>query len=243
MSSNNVTPYESTDSKKEQISTMFDRIAPKYDLLNRVLSLGVDQYWRGCLIRHLKSYAPQKILDLATGTGDVALAAAARLQPEHILGIDISTKMLDIGKEKANRKGLDKVIEYREGDAENLGESDNTFDAVTVAFGVRNFENTLIGLKECYRVLKPGGVLAILEFTTPTLFPFKQLYHTYFKYVLPLVGRITSKDPKAYTYLFESVQAFAQGKDFLVLLDQAGFTKEKYKKLTLGICALYTAEK
>ncbi|MBX2816641.1 MAG: bifunctional demethylmenaquinone methyltransferase/2-methoxy-6-polyprenyl-1,4-benzoquinol methylase UbiE [Saprospiraceae bacterium] len=238
-----VTPYGGDQSKKQQVGQMFDRIAPRYDLLNRVLSLGIDQFWRARLIRALRSHDPEMILDMATGTGDVALAAAAKLGPKRVLGVDIASEMLSIGAQKAKRKNLDHIIEFRQGDAENIKDADNTYDAVTVAFGVRNFENTHQGLKECYRVLKNGGRIGILEFTHPTMFPIKQLYHLYFKYVLPVIGRITSKDEKAYTYLFESVQTFAQGEDFLNLLRKAGFSNCSHHKLTLGICALYLAEK
>lgn len=239
----NVTPYSDGSSKKEQVGRMFDRIAGRYDLLNRVLSLGIDQWWRAKLISHLHPYQPERLLDVATGTGDVAIAAARKLKPKEILAVDIAPKMLEVGRAKIAKAQLTDTITFAESDAENLISSDNSFDALTVAFGVRNFQDTVAGLKECHRVLKPGGRIAILEFSQPTIFPFKQIYHFYFSKILPLIGRITSQDSKAYTYLFESVQTFAQGEDFLELLRKVGFADCQHKKLTLGICALYTAGK
>jgi len=238
-----VKPYTESESKKKQVSTMFNRIAPYYDLLNRVLSLGIDTVWRKKAINTLKSDKPQVILDVATGTADVAMETARRLQPERIIGIDISAQMLEVGQRKIEKRGLDTVIELQEGDSENLPFPDNTFDAVTVAFGVRNFEHLEKGLAEMNRVLKPGGKLVVLEFSKPTLFPFKQLFNGYFKYILPAIGRLTSKDPKAYRYLYESVQAFPDGQDFVHILDKTGYTQNQCKPLTLGICSLYQGRK
>jgi len=238
-----VKPYTEQESKKGQVSTMFNRIAPYYDFLNRLLSLGIDTTWRKKAIRKLKADQPQLILDVATGTADVAMETARQLDPEKIVGIDISTQMLDIGRRKIKKNGMDTIIELQEGDSENLPFADNTFDAVTVAFGVRNFEHLEKGLTEMNRVLKPGGKLVVLEFSRPTLFPFRQLFNGYFKYILPLIGRLTSKDPKAYRYLYESVQAFPDGQDFVDFLQKTGYTNNQCKPLTLGICSLYWGQK
>lgn len=241
--SKTVKPYEAEGSKKQQVSTMFDRIAPYYDFLNRLLSLGIDTIWRKKAINLLKADQPQKILDVATGTADVAIEAANSLSPEKIVGVDISVEMLEVGRKKIQRKGLQEIIRLEEGDSENLPFPDNTFDALTVAFGVRNFENLEQGLREMQRVLKPGGKVVILEFSKPTVFPFRQLYHFYFKNILPFIGKFTSKDPKAYRYLYESVQAFPDGDQFLNILSQTGYKSNRCIPLTLGICSIYLGEK
>lgn len=238
-----VKPYEKEGSKKEQIGKMFDRIAPRYDFLNRLLSLGTDVYWRRRAIRTLRGTNPGLVLDVATGTGDVAIEILRQLNPEKIIGVDIANEMLEIGRRKMKRKGLDDRIELQYGDSENLPFAGNMFDAVTVAFGVRNFENLEQGLTEMRRVLKDEGQLVVLEFSRPTVPPFKQLYNIYFKNVLPFIGRITSKDPKAYHYLYESVQAFPDGKNFENLLSKTGYKCIDSKPLTLGICTIYTAKK
>jgi demethylmenaquinone methyltransferase / 2-methoxy-6-polyprenyl-1,4-benzoquinol methylase len=241
--SNSIKPYDSGGSKKAQVSKMFGNIAPWYDFLNHFLSLGIDISWRKKAIRALREFKPKSILDVATGTADLALEAHRVLKPERIAGIDISQEMLEVGKIKIAKKGLSDAIELMVGDCDNLPFGSNTFDAVTVAFGVRNFENPDLGLKEMNRVLKSGGHVAILEFSSPTLFPFRQLYNFYFKYMLPLIGRITSKDPKAYSYLYESVQAFPDGREFVKRLERLGFQNATHKPLTLGICTLYLAKK
>lgn len=238
-----VTPYKAEESKKKQVERMFDNIAPKYDLLNRVLSLGIDIWWRRRALGYLRTKQPKEILDVATGTADVAIMAAKMLQPRRIVGIDIANQMLDIGREKIIRQGLAQVVELETGDSERLRFADASFDAVTVAFGVRNFENLPLGLSEMLRVLRPGGRAVILEFSRPHLFPFKQLYNAYFKYVLPLIGRLTSRDMRAYSYLFESVQAFPEGPDFLTILSKTGYQNPQCERLTLGICSIYIAEK
>jgi demethylmenaquinone methyltransferase/2-methoxy-6-polyprenyl-1,4-benzoquinol methylase len=239
-----VTPYNDADGKKAQVERMFDNIAPKYDLLNRALSLGIDVSWRKRAIGYLKKEKPMdRILDVATGTADVALMTAKMLNPKHITGIDISNQMLEFGREKIKTQGLETVITLETGDSENLRFDTGSFDAVTVAFGVRNFENLEKGLAEMLRVLRPGGRVVILEFSRPHLFPFKQLYNSYFKYVLPLIGRLTSRDMRAYTYLFESVQAFPEGDDFLSILTKTGYQNPQCERLTLGICSIYTAVK
>lgn len=240
---NKVNPYSDKGSKREQVESMFDKIAPYYDFLNHLLTLNIDVLWRKKTINSLKEQAPMKILDIATGTGDLAIMAVERLNPKEVIGLDLSAKMLAIGQEKINKKKLQNFITLTQGDSENLPFEDNTFDAITVGFGVRNFEHLEKGLKEIFRVLKPEGKLAILEFSMPTAFPFKQGYHFYFKNILPLIGRITSKDPRAYTYLYESVQAFPDGNKFTQILEGINFKSSKCKPLTLGICSLYTATK
>ncbi len=238
-----VTPYNADESKKAQVERMFDKIAPRYDLLNRVLSLGVDVWWRKRALGYLKAGRPQEILDVATGTADVAILAAKILKPKRIVGIDIANQMLDFGRQKIRDQGMESLIELKTGDSENLEFPDQSFDAVTVAFGVRNFEHLERGLAEMLRVLRPGGQAVILEFSRPNIFPFKQLYNTYFKYVLPLIGRLTSRDMRAYSYLFESVQAFPEGPDFLTILSKTGYQNPQCERLTLGICSIYIAEK
>ncbi|HNL38333.1 MAG TPA: bifunctional demethylmenaquinone methyltransferase/2-methoxy-6-polyprenyl-1,4-benzoquinol methylase UbiE [Saprospiraceae bacterium] len=238
-----VTPYNDAEAKKAQVERMFDNIAPRYDLLNRVLSLGIDVQWRKKALNYLRELAPQSLLDVATGTADVAIMAARQLSPKQVVGIDIANQMLDIGREKIRKAGWQEVISLETGDSENLRFADNSFDAVTVAFGVRNFENLEKGLSEMCRVLRPGGRVVILEFSKPGIFPIKQLYNSYFKYVLPLIGRLTSRDVRAYTYLFESVQAFPEGRDFLNILSKTGYQNPQCERLTLGICSIYTATK
>ena len=242
MAKTSVNPYGSTEGKKAEVERMFDKIAPKYDLLNRVLSLGIDVRWRKKAIGYLKE-KPQEILDVATGTADVALLMAKILRPKSIIGIDIANQMLDLGREKIQKQGLPDMIKLETGDSEQLRFADNSFDAVTVAFGVRNFENLEKGLAEMFRVLRPGGRVVVLEFSKPHVFPFKQIYNAYFKYVLPLIGRLTSRDMRAYTYLFESVQAFPEGNDFIQVLTKTGYQNPSCERLTLGICSIYSATK
>lgn len=238
-----ITPYEDTESKKSQVSRMFNRIAPYYDFLNRFLSVGIDQYWRRVAIGQLKEDDPKTVLDVATGTADLAIETVRRLSPQKVIGVDISTQMLDIGRQKIKRKGLENMIQLLEGDSENLPFADNTFDAITVAFGVRNFEHVGKGLEDMLRVLKPGGKVVVLEFSKPKIFPFKQLFQLYFKYLLPLIGRLTSKDSRAYSYLYESVQAFPEGEDFLKIMNKTGYKSNQCKSLTLGVCSVYTGQK
>ena len=238
-----VKPYQQEGSKKEQVSQMFDNIAPKYDALNRTLSLGIDKLWRKRAIKILKTYNPSKILDVATGTADVALAISSNIENSHITGVDISKEMLEYGKVKVKNQDKSERIELQQGDSENLQFEKETFDAVTVAFGVRNFENLEKGLAEMLRVTKSGGCVLILEFSRPHTFPFKQLFQFYFKNILPLIGKMGSKDPKAYKYLFESVQAFPEGKQFLEILRNLGYKNVRQEELSFGICSIYVGEK
>ncbi len=238
-----VVPYkDQSKSKKEQVAQMFDNISPKYDLLNRVLSMGIDISWRKKAIKMLSKEQPKLILDVATGTADFALEALS-LQPEKIIGVDISEGMLNLGKEKIAKMNLSHKIELQMGDSERLLFADETFDAVIVSFGVRNFENLEKGLQDIYRVLKRGGTLIVLEFSQPQGFIFSRLYHFYSKYILPTVGRIVSKDSAAYTYLPESVKAFPFGKDFLAIMEKVGFTNTEVKELTFGISSIYKGKK
>lgn len=222
---------------------MFNDIAFRYDFLNRFMSLGIDIYWRKVALRRLKKLKPRYILDVATGTGDLAIMANKMLQPDKILGIDISEGMLSFGREKVAKAGLADKITLELGDSETISAPDTTFDAITVAFGVRNFENLEKGLSEMWRVLKPGGKLVILEFSNPTIFPIKQLYNTYFRYITPLIGKFVSKSKAAYEYLPSSVKAFPQGEVMVNILKNTGFQDVTCKTLTFGICSVYSASR
>lgn len=221
---------------------MFNNISYRYDFLNHFLSVGIDRIWRKTAIGMLKPLKPRFILDVATGTGDFAIAALT-LQPDKVTGIDISEGMLKIGRKKIEKRGLTGKIELSEGDSENLRFSDNTFDAVTVGFGVRNFEDLTKGLAEILRVMRPGAMLVVLEFSRPRKFPMRQLYNFYFKNILPGLGRLISRDPSAYTYLPESVEAFPDGTDFENILRKVGFKETACKPLTFGISSIYTGRK
>lgn len=237
-----VVPYKDKQgSKKEQVATMFDNISENYDFLNHFLSAGIDIVWRKKAIKLLKKDNPKIILDIATGTGDFAIEALA-LHPDKVIGVDISEGMLEVGRKKMTKKGI-KNIEMVSGDSEGLQFEDNKFDAVIVAFGVRNFEHLEKGLEDMFRVLKPGGRAVILEFSKPTKFPMKQLYNFYFKYILPVIGKVVSKDNSAYTYLPESVAQFPDGSKFLNILDKIGFKETQCKALTFGISSIYTGLK
>lgn len=238
-----VVPYKDEQKgKKEQVAEMFNNISKRYDLLNHVLSLGIDIIWRKKAIKLLQKDQPKLILDIATGTGDFAIEALA-LNPDKVIGVDISEGMLDVGRKKMIKKGLDSRIEMQLGDSEKLLFEDNKFDAIIVAFGVRNFENLEKGLTDMYRVLKPGGKTVIVEFSKPKSFPFKQLYNFYFKSILPVVGKLISKDNSAYTYLPESVKAFPDGQAFLDIFESAGFKSTQCKTLTFGISSIYIGSK
>ena len=237
-----IKPYTEEGSKKEQVAQMFDNISGRYDLLNHLLSMNIDKLWRRTAVKLLKPYNPGVLLDVATGTGDFAVELM-RLAPQEIKGIDISSGMLEVGKEKMKKKGLSNTIELQLGDAENIDYPDEYFEAVTVAFGVRNFENLRTGLDEIRRVLKAGKPLAVLEFSKPKSFPFKQFYNFYFRFVLPTVGKTISSDPRAYTYLPESVSAFPEGDEFINFLKAAGYHNVREYRQTFGITTIYIAEK
>lgn len=233
---------ESTLSKKEQVEKMFDSIAGKYDFLNRLLSLRIDVLWRNKVVGMLRPVHPKRILDVATGTGDLAIALSS-LQPEKITGLDLSQNMLDAGKVKIHQKGLSELIDMIKGDSEKMAFADNTFDAVTVSFGVRNFENLESGLGEIYRVLKPGGMFIILEFSKVKTFPLKQFYHLYFSYITPWIGKLFSKDNKAYTYLPKSVAVFPEGEEMCHILQHLGFKHPVCKPVSFGIASIYQCTK
>ena len=236
-----VTPYNNTETKKKQVTKMFDNIAGSYDFLNHTLSLGMDNIWRKIAIKELGN-KPATILDIATGTADFAISAS-KYTKATITGIDISQGMLDVGVEKITKKGLTNRIQLQLADSEKLPFQDNSYDAITAGFGVRNFEDLNKGLSEMYRTLKSGGKVAILEPSEPTNFPLKQFYNLYFHHILPLIGGIISKDKNAYTYLPDSVSAFPSGKDFLTELDKVGFKESKHIPLTFGIVSLFIAIK
>lgn len=228
---------------KSPIAAMFDRISPSYDRLNHMLSLSIDKVWRRRTSKTVSKHQPGTILDLATGTADLALLLAKKNPQAHIIGMDISEKMMEIGKAKINNQGLEKQIELRFGNAVSLPFENNTFDAVTCAFGVRNFENLEKGLSEISRVTKSGGKVYILEFSMPKRFPVKHLYRIYFKNILPKIGRAVSKDEGAYSYLPSSVEQFPKPKDFQQMLLHHDLANCKVRKLTFGIVMLYTATK
>lgn len=239
-----IVPFkESGKSKKKQVEEMFDKIAFRYDFLNHFLSAGVDVGWRKKAIRELVSLKPKKVLDVATGTGDVAILTYKILKPEEIIGIDISEGMLSIGKKKIETLGLQKHIELLKGDSETIIFEDNSFDAVTVAFGVRNFENLEKGLNEIKRILRPNGKLVILEFTNPTLPIIKDLYNFYSNIIIPAIGKLVSRNRNAYQYLNDSVQKFPEKEVFKNILKKIGYKNATCKTLSLGICSIYCGEK
>ncbi len=233
----------SGEGKKEQVAAMFDDIAPKYDFLNRFLSAGIDISWRKKAIKYLKEIAPQKILDVATGTADVALLTHKILKPAQIIGIDISEGMLQLGRKKITAQSAEKVITLINGDSAALPFEPNAFDAVTVAFGVRNFEHLEKGLAEILRVLRPGGRLVVLEFSKPGAPVMKQLYNFYMRFITPNVGKAFSKNATAYKYLDESITKFPEGKNFTKILSDLGYVNIIYKPLSLGICSIYCGTK
>lgn len=232
-----------TESKKVQVEDMFNQIAPKYDLLNHALSLNIDKLWRRKVVKLLSKEKASTVLDVATGTCDLAIAIARKANPSAITGVDLSEEMLNVGKQKVKKLGFANQIKLQKADAENLPFADNSFDAITVAFGVRNFENLEAGLKEMYRVMKPNGTCIILEFTMPIRFPIKQLYNFYFRYILPLIGRMVSNHKSAYTYLPESVKAFPQRQKFTQIMEQCGYNNTEFKILSFGIAAIYIGKK
>ena len=239
-----IVPFQDSGlDKKQQVARMFDSIAFKYDFLNRFLSAGIDVQWRKKAISQLKSLHPQQVLDVATGTGDVAIMTYNQLKPAKITGIDISEGMLELGRKKIEKMGLEPFISLENGDSETINYPDNTFDAITVAFGVRNFENLEKGLKEMYRVLKPGGKLVVLEFSRPKQAGFKNLYNLYMNVVAPGVGKLFSKNRAAYQYLNDSVQSFPERDQFMQIVQSTGYKDTYFKPLSLGICCIYCGSK
>lgn len=237
-----ITPY-STGSKAMQVEQMFDHIAPTYDTLNHRLSWDIDRGWRKKAIRQLLPYQPKTMLDIATGTGDFAILAAEMLRPQKLIGTDISEGMMDIGRQKVAQQGLDDIISFEKEDCTALSYDNDTFDAVTAAFGIRNFADLDKGLQEMCRVLKKGGHLSIVELTSPVFFPMKQLFHIYAHTVLPIYGRLISKDTAAYSYLTKTIEAFPQGEQMMEILKKAGFCDTQFKRLTFGVCTMYFATK
>ena len=239
-----VTPYsDQATTKTDQVRQMFDAIAPAYDFMNRAMTLGIDIWWRRLAVKRLKRIAPAHILDVATGTGDFAIQLNDSLHPQHITGIDLSPGMLAEAQRKVKEKGLQEVISFEEGDCMALPMQDNTFDAVTVAFGVRNFEHLQQGYQEMARVLRPGGMLCVLELSTPTNKLIRWFYDLYTLHIIPAIGSIKSGDKSAYRYLPNSIAAVPQGDDMLQLMRNAGLKEATFRRLTLGVCTIYTAVK
>lgn len=239
-----IKPYaDSAETKREQVETMFNRIAPTYDRLNHSLSLGIDRRWRSKAIDALKPFAPQTILDVATGTGDFAILAAQRLDPDRIFAVDISEGMMDMGREKVKAAGLDNVIFFDKEDCTDLSYDDDTFDAVTVAYGARNFANLEEGLCEMWRVLVPDGHLMLVELTTPQRAPMRQLFWLYAHVVMPLVGRLVSHDASAYTYLPRTMEAFPQAERLVPMMRHCGFREVTFRRFTFGLSTMYLATK
>lgn len=241
--SEKILPYNGAEGKTVQVKRMFDSIAGKYDLLNHTLSLGFDKVWRRKTIHALKPFAPATILDIATGTGDLAIALYRELKPDQVIGADISEEMMNVGRKKVTEAGYSGYISFEWQDCLNLSYPPGRFDAVTAAFGVRNFEDIEKGISEMFRVLRPGGHLMILELTTPEHFPMKQLFAFYSHTVIPSIGRMVSKEKNAYNYLPASIKVVPQGKVMTGLLERAGFKEAKVRTFTFGICSLYTAIK
>jgi len=239
----NYPPVGEAEGKAQDVEAMFDAIAPRYDLLNRVLSFGIDVWWRKRAVALLKEENPRRILDVATGTADLALEAQQTLEPEKVVGVDISEEMLAFGRKKIAARGLSDRVVLRTGDAQKLPFSDHQFDAVLVAFGVRNFEDLDVGLTDMRRVLRPGGSLVVLEFSQPQVFPIKQLYEFYSRHILPRIGRTISQNEGAYQYLPDSVAAFPSGPDFLGRMRAVGYSDLQWKPLTFGIASLYYGRK
>ena len=238
-----IKPYGNDGKKSEQVEEMFDNIAPAYDKLNHTLSMGIDRSWRRKAIKYLLPFHPRRIMDVATGTGDFAILACRELQPDALIGTDISEGMMEIGRQKVKQLGLENTISFAKEDCLNLSFQDESFDAITAAFGIRNFQNLDQGLKEMCRVLKKGGHLCIVELTTPVSFPMKQLFSIYSNTVLPMYGKLISKDQSAYSYLNKTIEAFPQGEVMMEVFKKAGFAKAEFKRLTFGICTLYFATK
>lgn len=238
-----IKPYGKEGEKGKLVEEMFDNIAPTYDTLNHRLSWDIDKGWRKKAIRQLLPFQPKAILDIATGTGDFAILSAKELRPQRMIGIDISEGMMKIGQKKVEAEGLQHIVSFKKDDCTHLSFDDNSFDAVTAAFGIRNFQNLDQGLSEMYRVLRPNGHLSIVELTTPVSFPMKQLFKLYSHTILPVYGKLISKDTSAYSYLTKTIEAFPQGEVMLDILRKAGFKNASFKRLTFGICTMYFATK
>lgn len=238
-----IKPYQKAGDKTSQVEAMFDNIAPTYDILNHRLSWDIDKGWRKKAIRQLEPFHPQRMLDVATGTGDFAILAAKMLQPKELLGVDISEGMMMIGGQKVEKEKLQHIVSFKKEDCLSLSFSDNSFDAITAAFGIRNFQDLDKGLREMCRVLRSGGHLSIVELTTPVKFPMKQLFRVYSHTVLPIYGKLISKDSRAYEYLTATIEAFPQGEQMIQILKRAGFKEASFKRLTYGICTMYMATK
>lgn len=238
-----IKPYNQEGKKTEQVEQMFDNIAPAYDKLNHILSFNIDKIWRNKAIKWLKQFQPKSIMDVATGTGDFALLAYKKIKPDQLTGVDISEGMMNVGRQKVKKAGLEEHIKFEKEDCLCLSYPDNTFDAITVAFGIRNFESLDQGLAEMRRVLKPGGHLVILELTTPDKAPMKQLFKFYSQTIIPTIGKIISSDNSAYKYLPSTIKAFPQGEIMQEIMKKAGLSEVRFKRLTFGICTLYTASK
>lgn len=238
-----IKPYSEKGIKEKQVEQMFNNIAHSYDFLNHKLSMGIDYGWRKSAIRQLSPFAPKTILDIATGTGDFAILASRMLTPDKLIGADISEEMMKIGCEKVKKQKLDNIISFQKEDCMNLSFDDNTFDAVTVAFGIRNFGNLDKGLTEMCRVLKPGGHLSIVELCEPNKFPMKQLFDLYAHTIMPTIGRMVSKDVSAYKYLIATMEAFPQGEKMVRILQHAHFDEIRFHRMTFGICTMYLATK
>ena len=238
-----IKPYGKEGEKGKLVEEMFDNIAPTCDTLNHRLSWDIDKGWRKKAIRQLLLFQPKTILDIATGTGDFAILSAKELRPQRMIGIDISEGMMKIGQKKVEAEGLQHIVSFKKDDCTHLSFDDNSFDAVTAAFGIRNFQNLDQGLSEMYRVLRPNGHLSIVELTTPVSFPMKQLFKLYSHTILPVYGKLISKDTSAYSYLTNTIEAFPQGEVMLDILRKAGFKNASFKRLTFGICTMYFATK
>ncbi len=243
MKAEEVKPYDQDAAKTGQVREMFNSIAPAYDVMNRMMTMGIDTIWRRKAVDMLRDYNPRRILDVATGTGDLAFLIDQRLKPDTLLGIDLSEGMLSVAREKAAERGVADRVSFAIEDCLSLSLPDNSYDAITVAYGVRNFENLKQGFAEMYRVLSPGGVLCVIELSTPEHFPFRQLYKFYTYTIIPLVGRIISRDKQAYSYLPRSVAAVAQGEEMLDIFRSVGFKNCRLRRLTFGACTIYMGEK
>ena len=238
-----IKPYDNDSGKGEQVEKMFDNIASRYDTLNHWMSFDIDKRWRKKAIMQLGEHSPKEILDIATGTGDFAIMTAKMLHPKRLVGADISEGMMDVGRKKVMAEGLADVVSFAKEDCMRLSFAEGSFDAVTAAFGIRNFADLERGLSEMYRVLRPGGHLCVVELTHPVRFPMKQLFKVYSHTILPTYGRLISKDRKAYEYLTATIEAFPQGETMMEILTHVGFRSSSFTRMTFGICTMYNAVK